>query len=302
MGSIIPLPFQVFVSFQGRARTPLQSNQLQATNGAVTVRGSALRAGKKKPIEQFAVESPERIEQTFRAFLQAESISPDTDELIILDLEPTESDPSNGSYAPNSFGEWLATSKFQSIVDGYKKRIEVARSVLPHAKLSLYQVAAPDARGQRTERFEKRMEGYHQAAQLGMFDALDCISPNLYTRFGDSDRRDARGITMDTVHEWIQASTRQGVEASLSLSQTLKNPLELAPFLTFKVFNGSSRHHRKAVLPETLRHQLETIATYQKIYAVVLWAGNEEAETSRQTESDERETDIAQFLDQIARS
>ena len=72
---------------------------------------------------------------------------------------------------------------FQQIVDAYKLRAQVARTLLPHAKLAFY--GSPNGPASFTgENFSLSTEGYLEAAKRGIFDQVDSLIPVLY--FGNN--------------------------------------------------------------------------------------------------------------------
>eukprot|EP01045_Picozoa_sp_COSAG04_P010307 COSAG04_NODE_627_length_11777_cov_62.455557_2_plen_763_part_00 len=72
---------------------------------------------------------------------------------------------------------------FQQTVDAYKLRAQVARTLLPHAKLSFY--GSPNGPASFTgENFSLSTEGYLEAAKRGIFDQVDSLIPVLY--FGNN--------------------------------------------------------------------------------------------------------------------
>ncbi len=263
------------------------------TNNVVTIPGSALEAPKVISVSDFFSTDETTIREQLMGYLRRQGIDFNTEDLMVLDIEPGEEDNSERhSFAPKDIGNerWDDDDTRRQIIEGYKTRIRVAREVLPKAKLGLYQVIAPDGQGRENiDAFSKRIAGYRQAGALGMYDLLDVLVPVLYARWGPDDP--------DWINR-IEASTRQGIEASLTLTRTDDKNLPLAPYLSFWVLNPNSMNDRQAILPEVMHHQLAILQEYCGIETIVMWAGKEEPEcvvSSRDTVP----VNLLEFLPQI---
>jgi hypothetical protein len=233
------------------------------TNDAVTISGRATMAEREISEADFVGAKPEEIGHTLAEFLDTHGL-PRPDSLVILDMEPE-------GISPPRLGTF-DEKKQRRLIRAYARRIRVARRVLrernvPGLKLGLYQVIVPDGRGQYPEEFTKRMSGYDAASEQGMYDRLDFICPVLYQRFGFKD------ANSDLLGEWIEASTRQGIDESLTLTRKNGTPIPLVPFLSFWVFNGGSKSNRDAVTPESVVRQLEIVQSASRIEAIVFWSG-----------------------------
>lgn len=285
-----PKTCDIRFSLQGRyVSEPDLSTDLSVfgvTNNAITIHGAALEAA-EITVEEFTRSDRSDINRTLRGYLRTHGIDPDTDHLVVLDMEPkdpTEPHPEDPSrlerlFHPKDLGTFEGDPRQNDIIQGFIRRIEVARDVMPNAKLGLYQVVAPMGKGQYNESFRDRMQGYRRAGELGMYDQVDYIVPVLYTRFGSCDVTDRDDL--ETIQGWSEALTRQGIEESRTLTRTSGGNIPLVPYLSFWVFNGFSRHDRQAILPETMRRQLCILQEYSEVEIIVLWSGWETEDEMR---------------------
>jgi hypothetical protein len=164
------------------------------SNRAVTISGRATMSEKDISTEDFLGATAEEIRTRLERFLDKHDLPRDND-LVILDMEPKD-------IAPRFLGEFEDDKKLQrDLIAAYRRRIRVARQVMQETRgvnLGLYQVIVPDGKGRSTAEFDQSMRGYHEAAEQGMYDQLNCICPVLYQRFGSDDAKPetlARGST-----------------------------------------------------------------------------------------------------------
>jgi hypothetical protein len=202
-------------------------------------------------------------------------------------------------FAPRRLGEFEDDRKLQrALIAAYVRRIRVAREVLRQTKrrglkLGLYQVIVPDGKGRSTCEFEQSMRGYREAGEQGMYDQLNVICPVLYQRFGSDDAKP------ETLRKWLAAATKQGIDASLTLTRRNRSVLPLAPLLSFWVFNGNSHNNRYAVRPERLARQLRIVQAAVRIEAIVFWSGWQTPEEMTKAKKPVEEIVIADFLDSV---
>jgi hypothetical protein len=259
---------------------------LGISNRAVTLSGRATRSEKDISREDFLRADAETIRTALERFLKNNDL-PRADDMVVLDMEP-------GDFAPRHLGDFEG-KLLRDLVAAYRRRIRVARQVLrrtklPGLRLGLYQVVVPDGKGRPSAEFERRMTGYREAGSLGMYDQLDFICPVLYQRFGPDD------AGPETLRRWSSAATRQGIEASLTLTRKNGERLPLVPILSFWVFNGRSRSDRESVTPESVARQLRVVQRGAGIEAILFWSG---WQTKREMESAKEPVapiDIADFL------
>ncbi len=273
-GSLSPV-CDIRFSLQSRYATATDLSNFGVTNNAVTLSGVALLAPSEITVSEFIAKTAAEIRAALANHLASHGIDAHTNHLVVLDMEPEDTSIPK-SFSPASLGLWEGDPRQDQIIAGYERRIAAAREVLRNARLGLYQVIAPLDKGEDTPGFQQRMRGYRRAGELGMYDRLDYISPVLYVRYKPSDVDPVHGITLDTIHAWLEARTRQGLEASLTLTRSNGEHISLAPYLSFWVFNrGGSRDDRRAALPESMRRQLRILQEYCGVNIIVLWAGRE---------------------------
>ena len=267
-------------SLQGRYTSVTDLSGFGVTNDAVTIGGDAFLAPSRTTVSGFIAKTESEIRRALEGYLRRKGIDANTKHLVVIDIEPhdTSTDPPR-DFSPMALGTWEGDPRQNQIIEGYRKRIEVARSVLLNARLGLFQVIAPVARGEDNPRFQQRMRGYQRAGQLGMYDQLDYLSPSLYAHFTPNDVDPVRGITLDIVHAWIEARTRQGIKSSLLLTRTNGKHISLAPFLTF--WGRRIMDERFAISPEIMRLQLRILQEYCGVKVIVIWAGPETQEEMR---------------------
>jgi hypothetical protein len=261
------------------------------SNRAVTISGRATMSEKGISRADFIDAKAREIRTKLEGFLDKHYLPRDND-LVILDMEPKD-------FAPRRLGEFEDDKKLQrALIAAYVRRIRVAREVLRQTKrrglkLGLYQVIVPDGKGRSTCEFEQSMRGYREAGEQGMYDQLNVICPVLYQRFGSDDAKP------ETLRKWLAAATKQGIDASLTLTRRNRSVLPLAPLLSFWVFNGNSHNNRYAVRPERLARQLRIVQAAVRIEAIVFWSGWQTPEEMTKAKKPVEEIVIADFLDSV---
>jgi hypothetical protein len=265
--------------------------ELQISNRAVTISGRATMSEKDISRTDFIDAKPQEIRARLTDFLEKQGL-PRKDDLVILDMEPTD-------IAPRQLGDFENDKQLQrDLIAAYRRRIEIARQVLRETKhrglkLGLYQVIVPDGRGRSTSEFKQRMRGYREAGEQGMYDQLDAICPVLYQRFGSEDANPER------LRTWLDASSKQGIDKSLTLTRRNRSVLPLIPLLSFWVFNGNSANNRDAVGPESVARQLEIVQAAVRIEAIVFWSGWQTPEEMGSAREPVEEIVIPEFLESV---
>jgi hypothetical protein len=258
------------------------------SNRAVTISGRATKSEKDISRTDFIGAKAEEIRTKLTDFLKEHELPRDND-LVILDMEPK-------GIAPVRLGEFETDEKLQrDLIAAYRRRIRVARQVLrqtkrPGLKLGLYQVIVPDGKG---DSIEERMSGYREAGEQGMYDQLDFICPVLYQRFGPND------ATPQRLRTWLDATSTQAIDKSLTLTRRNHTRIPLVPFLSFWVYNRNSANNRDAVQPESIARQLQIVQDAEGIEAIVFWSG---WQTTQEMESDPKPVEpicIKAFLDSV---
>jgi hypothetical protein len=292
---------EIRFSLQGRYASVLDLSAFCITNSAVSIHGSALHAGKGITEDEFINKHTEaELAGQFNSYLDRNLPNPGFNHLFILDMEPgyVKHDDSNEEinvqFSPSDLGNYEGELRDQ-LIKAYVRRIKVARNVLkrrwPRAGLEtgLYGVVVPMGKGQENDAFLKRMEAYRRGSRLGMYDFLDYLVPVVYNRFGPSDV--SLPGELDKLHGWIEKSTRQALENSQQLTRRNGDRIPLAPLLTFWVNNGSSTHHKKPILPQTMDLQLRILGEYRTVKITVLWSGSETREEMEETDFEPLEID-----------
>ena len=268
-----PATCDIRFSLQGRYPDPeiTDLNAFGIRNTAITLHGSALFAGRGITIKDFVQKEPGEIRERLSRHLDERGIKPLKHHLVVLDMEPAEPGDEPGTWRPfhpASLGLFDETTRTR-IIEGYRQRVECAREVLPNVKIGLFQIIAPYGKGQYNARFRQRMDGYEHAGSLGMYDQVNYLVPALYPDYTLDDAHD-----IDTLRNWIEAMTRQGIEGAQRLTRRNGERIPLAPYLHFWV-QGKHREPRPAVLPEIIRLQLNVLQEYPSVKIIVFWSGRE---------------------------
>jgi hypothetical protein len=223
--------------------------KLGMSNRAITFGGSATLSGNDIGADDFVNADEVDVRTRLKRYLGSHPVH--AGELVILDMEP-------GCVAPRHLGKFEGEQQTE-LIAAYRLRIQVAREELQRPpfsgiQLAMYQVIVPDGKGRSGPGHDERMSGYRAAGDQGMYDQLDFICPVLYQRFGPDDAKS------ETLRRWIDASTKQGIEESRTLTcSDGATPIPLAPILSFWVFNPRSANDRRAVSPELVADQLEIV-------------------------------------------
>jgi hypothetical protein len=266
--------------------------ELGISNQAVTVSGRATMAEKEIDRQDFIGAGTDEIRTRLKRYLERHE--PRAGDLAILDMEPE-------GFAPRHLGEFADEKPLlRDLIAAYRRRIRVARQELrktrkPGLKLGLYQVIVPDGKGRQSEEFTRRMRGYVEAGEQGMYDQLDFICPVLYQRFDSGD------ASPETLRKWLAASTRQAIEGSLTLTRRNGSRIPLVPILSFWVFNKRPPDDpvRPAVAPESLARQLEIVQDAVGIEAILFWSAWQTPQEMQSAKKPVEPIDIPAFLDSV---
>jgi hypothetical protein len=259
------------------------------SNRAVTISGHATMSEREIQEPEFVGARAADIRTRLTEYLKNHETIPRAHDLVILDMEPE-------GIAPLDLGNFEADRPRQhKLIAAYAQRIRVARQVfrrtkVPGLRLGLYQIIVPDGKGKSSKKFDKRMRGYVEAGDQGMYDQLDFICPVLYQRFGPKD------ATPNTLRQWIDAATRQGLHRSLQLTRRNGSQIPLVPLLSFWVFNGASKSKRKAVSPLSVARQLEIVQGAMGVEAIVFWSAWQTRHEMETADKPVQAIGIADFL------
>lgn len=254
-------------------------------NDCWMVHGYAVGMSKNTTEEMFFNASRARIEFEFGRYLSRKAdLASDYDGLLILDMETP--------FHPRELGKYIDPAsddydplKFDAIIEGYKMRIDVVRTMAPSCKLGLYGFPTPHAHGKADGNAElQRTLGYEFAAAQGALDQIDVICPVLYQRFGASDNHYNR----------IEGYMQVGIDTGRSLLRTDGTALEVQPLLSFKIFNGSSAHHKELVPIEDLANQIDKLHS-EGVENFMFWNGGDQINDT--TTVIERMSELKEELD-----
>lgn len=237
---------------------PIETYGVQRT--AWSVGAFALKAGNAETLAQMLSYNESQIRTTFRNYLDNRPQIDPTD-LFILDIED-ELDPELiGSYS----GDPVLQAQ---VIDALRVRVHVARTELPNAQLALWNTVLPDPAGKSRPTFLERLEGYHLAGQRGLFDELDYMLPNVYTRYGVND---SSGNFYSLLN-----MTRMAIEYSQNITRSdNQTTLPVIPVLSFLVANGGSANQHQPVNHTMARQQVELIQTYPSVEMIIWWSGSD---------------------------
>lgn len=221
--------------------------------GSISLNGSALKSGINHDLDDFLGFSEEEIASAFTNYV--DSHGPFTDDtVVILDIEHP--------VHPRELHQFLDSPLLLAeIVDAFRLRIAVARSILPANPLALYGVVVPHGQGSEAG-FAEPNAGYQAAIELGLYDELDYIVPVIYHRFGETDLN---------YEERLDQMTHQALGASAALTRSDGSGLPLFPLLSLQVFNGNSNHAGEAPLPGQVDAIIEDILLYPEVELFGFW-------------------------------
>jgi hypothetical protein len=221
--------------------------------------GDALSAGNDESLAQILSYTENTVRANFTNYLKNNKIN--SGDLLLLDLEYELDAKLIGNY---SFNVTLQNQ----IIEALKMRVHVARTELPpETKIALWNTILPNPRGVVTVAFNERMEGYHLAAEQGLFDELDYMLPDVYTRYGPLDADFNRTLN----------STRMAIEYSESIIRPDGSRLPIIPILSFVVANGpgGSLNSYQPVDRAMAWKQVELIQSYTDVETILWWAGDD---------------------------
>lgn len=220
----------------------------------------ALKAGNNETLGEMLSYSEAQIRTTFRNYLNNRP-EINRDDLFIIDIED--------ELDPELIGNYSDDPNLQNqVIDALKVRVHVARTELPNAKLALWNTVLPDPAGRQRQTFVERMDGYYLAGQRGLYDELDYMLPNVYTRYGIND-------SVSNFNA-LNNMTRMALEYSQNLTRSdNRTTLTVMPVLSFLVANGGSVNHHEPVNRTMARQQIEFIQSYPSVEAILWWAGSD---------------------------
>ncbi|NEX23288.1 hypothetical protein G3480_23825, partial [Thiorhodococcus mannitoliphagus] len=189
----------------------LEFSRLGISTSAVSVGSGWFSAPKGITTDEFISTTNDEIREMLARYIKnpANRITPDMQVLIDIEI-PVD---------PRKFSSFLSDNgeeRFKELITAFKRRLDIARELLPNANLGLYGVPVPSGSNTTLESLETQMNGIHAAAALGLFDSLDALYPTLYFRFGPDDPK---------FEEKTAGYTQAGIEAALSVRRSDNTPL-----------------------------------------------------------------------------
>jgi hypothetical protein len=231
-------------------------DELGVTTDVWTIGGGALKVNTKDRLDKFLSYREDEICQKFANYLENHPhLKRDTQDLIIFDLE--------APAFPPGWGRADRSSRLDEILAALETRLRIARRFLRRAKFSLHAVIAPDAQGLYNPRFLDSLNGYRRAVDFGLFDALDYLSPVLYTRWGPADGCGGKGIRR---YCSLAAYNRQAIDETAALTAK-----PLAPMLSLVVNNPTSVEDTHRPNVQAARAQLAYLQSRSEVARLVYW-------------------------------
>ena len=175
--------------------------------------------------------------------------------LVVLDMEHPVSMQSFASLIDPERHDEL-----RRLVESFKRRIMIVRTMLPDAVIGLYGVGTPPARGRMTSGYAKQIQGLVAAAKMGLLEHVQAVCPAVYSRFGPED----------AAYGALSLSGIQAVSACRQIVAASERDIPIVPLLSFTVFNGHSKNNHEPVDLETLARCLTRLAEIG-ISGVAFW-------------------------------
>ena len=159
------------------------------------------------------------------------TLSRETTRTIIIDIEtPTQ---------PREFWKLLEgenhdriTHTFTEVVKAFSRRYAVIRETFPNATLTVFSMGSPTATGLDSDASRAGLNAELLAVKMGMLEAVDAISPELYERYGPGD----------PMYPHVNRATYQSLRDSLRIVQAAGEAtgrsLDIIPMLSLTVFNA----------------------------------------------------------------
>jgi hypothetical protein len=237
------------------------------TGKSLCAQGSASAAGRGVTMAEFIVSTDAQIEAASRSYFDGANLSNgfNTTDMIILDIELPVHQQDMVDLNATIFPLW---------VEGFKRRVDVARRLLPYATLGIYGVVVDDCRTNATC-LARLVGAYQQAAKLGMYDAADVFCPRLYPT-----------PTWTPAEAAAIAQVTFGCTAAIVRSDGTSVPV--APFLSYFTIPGNFpvaadvAHAQLSALQDVLRNPppcpgVPTQRTQTELHSIHYWAGDDNA-------------------------
>ena len=217
-------------------------------------------------IELYLAETKSDVEAKFQTYLNNNpELSTDTTDLLMIDIEGV----TNLGVSPSSFGSFDYDTDLQdNIIKAYMMRIDVVREFFPKAKIGAYNSIHAESTPNNQaslDRLEKQMKGHYRASKLGLYDKVDYLVTNLYTRFGPDD-----GLNYYTIENF----TRAGITNASSITTSSGSPIPIVVLLSVLVYNGNSENDKDLVTFDSSKLIVNTAQEYPQVKIISYWAGS----------------------------
>ncbi len=266
-----------FYFFQNVLDTPdLDLSHLRIKMG-VNVNGGFLRAGIKDTIwNKFMTIEDDSIIIPFKSRMQKKfNNNLDTNAVVMLDIETP--------MTPSVLGTITDTLLMDSMITyGFKRRIDIARKILPNARLGMYGIIIPYATGVIPP---GQLKGLLRAKQLGMFDSLDFICPVLYPRRQSTE--DANGGYAKAIRNAI-----------VYLADSLNCGKDIVPLLSTIISNNpnNTAFKDKWLYAERAQQFVDSLQQFPPISAIAYWTLNPYDPDSNQLQWQSRRDSLESYF------
>jgi len=133
------------------------------------------------------------------------------------------------------------TPMFEDLIFAINNRIKAAKRFYVNGKVGVFNTVRPHPRGLN---MDARMNGYMKARELGMFEKVDILVPNIYIRFGPCDY-------LNNVHLYNSNDNMviQGINKSREITRLNGEAIPLLPLTRMVVHDHPNTCHGKHLLP-----------------------------------------------------
>jgi hypothetical protein len=256
---------------------PSELTPLGVSNNGIAVNGSAVLQDQGGDLSTYLAYTEAQITASFGSYVTKHNLN-GSSAYVIMDLEAV--------VAPKNWGEYYDaddddssddnddSSQFNQIVEAFKLRISVARTLLPDAKICLYGVPVPTNWLSTSSTWIQQTSGLTEAAELGAFDQADYLVPVLYTRYCEED-----ASSYQTRNEEVIDVALGAVD---SFTRSNGEQIPVMPLITPTLFNGASDCNKTNLPASELWSQITQINGYP-IDGYFIWVGNEDMPDTDQT-------------------
>jgi hypothetical protein len=244
-----------------------QPSKLDLVGLGVSTRGVSgssywFSAPKGISVDDFISVSNDEVRKTLKRQLLAHGVNGNI--RLMIDIE--------NPVHPKHFTRYMSRhgeKAFSQLIAAFKRRVDIARELLPEARIGIYGMPTPTSSDRNAARLSKQMSGIQAAANMGLLDSVDDIYPTLYLRFGPDDRK---------YKVYIEEMTRSGIESAMKVRRADGSAPGVVPLFSYKIFNGGSANHREIAPVELGRLQWKIAQSTKGISAIAYWIARDEIE------------------------